>query len=151
MYHAVQQGLRSGMLAGLLLVGLLFVDYGPATNLTTVARLFALDAGNWNKLIGAVLLVVLGALFGGLYAIIFRRALGAFHFILPGLATGLCWWVLLILLLATAIRHIQQSPYGMLLWFVISLFYGLTLASLYRQLQFQQKESGREPYTTRTI
>ncbi len=65
MYGTFLRGLRAGTLAGLLLVGLFFVDYGPATTLSTVARWFALDGNPWSKLIGAILLVALGGVFGG--------------------------------------------------------------------------------------
>lgn len=47
MYGTFLRGLRAGTLAGLLLVGLFFVDYGPATTLSTVARWFALDGNPW--------------------------------------------------------------------------------------------------------
>ncbi len=60
-------------MAGLLLVGLFFVDYGPATTLSTVARWFALDGNPWSKLIGAILLVALGGVFGGIFGIAVGR------------------------------------------------------------------------------
>ncbi len=135
MQQAVQHGLRAGALAGLLLVGLFFVDYGPATNLSTIACWFALDGNVWSKVIGAVLLVALGAVFGGLFGIAVRRSSSLFLSVLIGLATGLCWWVVLVLLLSTVVRHIQQSFYGMLFWLVTSLLYGLVLGSLYGQWQ----------------
>jgi ABC-type phosphate/phosphonate transport system permease subunit len=132
MQQAVQRGLRAGTLAGLLLVGIFFVDYGPATSLTTIAHWFALDGNPWSKLIGAILLVMLGAVFGGLFAALVRLwSSSQFHSVLIGLVTGLCWWVLLVLLLSTVVRHIQQSLYGTLFWLVISLLYGLVLGSLY--------------------
>src|SRR6266536_3084278 len=96
MQQAVQRGLRAGALAGLLLVGIFFVDYGPATNLTTIARWFALDGNAWSKLIGAILLVVLGAIFGGLFAALVRLwSSSLFKSVLVGLVMGLCWWVVL--------------------------------------------------------
>ena len=70
MQRTVQHGVQAGALAGLLLVGMFFVDYGPAMNLVTVAHWFALDGNAWSKLIGALLLVVLGALFGGLFGVV---------------------------------------------------------------------------------
>lgn len=136
-------GLRAGALAGLLLVGLLFVDYGPATNLSTVARWFALDGQPWSKVVGALLLVVLGSLFGSVFGMIVRRPASLSRSVLAGLVTGLGFWVILVLLLSTALRHIQQSPYGMLSWLVISLIYGLALGSLFGQMQ--KGEGGHEP------
>jgi predicted neutral ceramidase superfamily lipid hydrolase len=143
MQQAVQRGLRAGALAGLLLVGIFFVDYGPATNLSTVARWFALDGNAWSKLIGAILLVIVGAVFGGLFGIALRsRSLSLSQSVLIGLATGLGFWIVLVLLLSTVVRHIQQSLYGMLFWLVTSLLYGLVLGSLYGK--FQKQEGARE-------
>ncbi len=136
MQKAVQRGLRAGALAGLLLVGIFFADYGPATTLSTVARWFALDGNAWSKLIGAILLVIVGAVFGGLFGIALRsRSLSLSQSVLVGLATGLGFWIVLVLLLSTAIRHIEQSLYGMLFWLVTSLLYGLVLGSLYGKFE----------------
>jgi hypothetical protein len=132
MPHAMTHGLRAGALAGLLMVGLFFVDDGPATNLSMVAHWFALDLGTWSKLIGAILLVLLGMLFGGLMSAFTRtRSLSLVQGLAVGVVTGLLWWAVLVLLLGTLIRHTQQSPYGWLFWFVTSLLYGLVLGGLY--------------------
>ena len=130
---AIRRGLRAGAFAGLLLVGIFFIDYGPANNLTAIARWFALDENGWSKVIGAILLVALGTLFGGLFGLVFRRSRTLLQSILGGLATGLCWWVVLVLLLSIVVRHMPQSTYGLLFWFIMSLLYGLALGSLYRQ------------------
>lgn len=145
MYDVFLRGLRAGALAGLLLVGLFFVDYGPATNLSTVARWFALDGHPWSKVVGALLLVILGGLFGGVFRLIVRWSGSLLQSVLAGLVAGLCWWVVLVLLLSMALRHIQQSPYGMLFWLVMSLLYGLVLGSL--SVQEQKQEGGHEPRT----
>ena len=136
MQRTVQYSVRAGALAGLLLVGMFFVDYGPAMNLVTVAHWFALDGNAWSKLIGALLLVVLGALFGGLFGVVVHtRSLSFPQSVFVGLVTGLLWWVVLVLLLAIVVRHIQQSLYGTLFWLVVSLLYGLVLGSLFEQFQ----------------
>jgi hypothetical protein len=145
MYGAFLRGLRAGALAGLLLVGLFFVDYGPATNLLTIARWFVLDGNPWSKVIGALLLIMLGGLFGGLFGVAVRWSGSLLPVMAAGLMAGLCWWVVLVLLLSTVLRHIQQSPYGTLFWLVTSLLYGLILGSLYGQ--FQKTEGGRERRT----
>ena len=128
MYDAFLRGLRAGALAGLLLVGLFFVDYGPATNLSTVARWFALDGNPCSKVIGALFLVVLGGLFGGLFSVAVRASGSLLHVVATGLVAGLCWWGVLVLLLSTVLRHIQQSPYGTVFWLITSLLYGVMLA-----------------------
>jgi hypothetical protein len=136
MQQALQRGLQAGAFAGLLLVGLFFVDYGPATNLSTVARWVALDGNAWSKLIGAVLLVVFGAVIGGLFGVALgSRSRSLFQSVLVGLVAGLGFWVVLVVLLSTVVRQIQQSPYGMLFWLVSSLLYVLVLGSLYGTFQ----------------
>ena len=134
MQYTVQRGLRDGALAGLLLVGVFFADYGPATNLTTVARWVALNGNTFSKVIGAIVLIVLGSLFGGLFGLVMHRygsqpvSLG--RSIVAGLLTGLVWWVVLVLLVSGLLWHINQSPYGVMFWLMISLLYGLVLGSL---------------------
>jgi hypothetical protein len=105
-----------------------------------------LEGNAWSKLIGAILLVVLGSVFGGLFGLIVGwRSLPLVPSVLAGLATGLVWWVVLVLLLSTVVRHIQQSFYGTLFWLVTSLLYGLVLGSLYGQ--WQKLEGRRESRT----
>src|SRR6202022_1777025 len=88
MQRTVQYGVRAGALAGLLLVGMFFVDYGPATNLVTVAHWFALDGNAWRELIGALLLVVLGAWLGGLFGdVVHTRSMSFPQSFFVGLAT----------------------------------------------------------------
>jgi drug/metabolite transporter (DMT)-like permease len=143
MQQALQRGLRAGALAGLLLVGIFFVDYGPATHLSTIAHWFAVDGNAWSKLIGAILLVVLGAVFGGLYTALVRLwSPSLSHSVLVGLATGLSFWVLLVLCLATGVRHIQQSLYERLFWLMASLLYGLMLGCLYGAFQEREGTGG---------
>jgi uncharacterized protein YacL len=131
MDSSVQRGLRAGAGSGLLLVGVFFVDYGPATNLTTVAHWVALSGNAFSKVIGAILLIVLGTLFGGLFGLVMRhQPTSLARAIVVGLLTGLLWWVVLVLLVSSLLWHIQQSPYGMLFWLMVSLLYGLVLGSL---------------------
>lgn len=131
MQYTVQRGLRDGALAGLLLVGVFFADYGPATNLTTVARWVALNGNAFSKVIGAIVLIVLGAIFGGLFGLVMRNQPASLaRSIVVGLLTGLLWWVVLVLLVSGLLWHINQSPYGVMFWLMISLLYGLVLGSL---------------------
>lgn len=131
MQSTVKLGVRAGALAGLLLVGLFFTDYGPATNLNTVAHWVALSGNAFSKVIGALLLIVLGALFGGLFGLVMRRQPATLaRSIVVGLLTGLLWWVVLVLLVSGLLWHIRQSPYGVLFWLMVSLVYGLVLGSI---------------------
>jgi hypothetical protein len=75
-------------------------------------------------------------LFGGLFGVVVHtRSLSFPQSVFVGLVTGLLWWVVLVLLLAVVVRHIQQSLYGTLFWLVVSLLYGLVLGSLFEQFQ----------------
>jgi uncharacterized protein YacL len=148
MQSTVKLGVRAGALAGLLLVGLFFTDYGPATNLNTVAHWVALSGNAFSKVIGALLLIVLGALFGGFFGLVMRRQPTTLaRFIVVGLLTGLLWWGVLVLLVSGLLWHIQQSPYGVLFWLITSLVYGLVLGSITgnmtREVQRAQYEGAR--------
>lgn len=131
MQYTVQRGLRDGALAGLLLVGVFFADYGPATNLNTVAHWVALNGNAFSRVIGAIVLIVLGALFGSLFALVLRRQPASMaRSLIVGLLTGLLWWIVLVLVVSGLLWHIHQSPYGMMFWLMASLLYGLVLGSL---------------------
>ncbi len=60
----ILRGLFSGLTSGVILALLYCVDYGPGNDLHTVAGWFALDNRDTGRLIGFVLLIVLGTLFG---------------------------------------------------------------------------------------
>jgi len=77
-------------------------------------------------------LLALGAVFGVLFgAVAGRWAATLSRSILAGLVTGVIWWAGIVWLLGTVIRHGHQSPYGVMLFFMSSLLYGLVLGSLY--------------------
>lgn len=136
MQRAIQVGLRAGACSGLLLVAVFFVDYGPATNLASVARWFWLDGNAWSKLIGALLVLALATLVGGIFGVATRsRTLSLSQSIMVGLLAGIIGWVILVLLLAMLVRHIQFAPYAMLYWIIVSLFSGLILGSLFAQFE----------------
>ncbi len=131
MHSTIQRGLLAGVASGLLLVGVFFADYGPATNLTTVAHWVALSGNAFSKVLGALLLIVLGTLSGGLFGLVMRSQPASLaRSIVVGLLTGLLWWIVLVLLVSELLWHIQMSPYSMLFWLMVSLLYGLVLGSL---------------------
>lgn len=131
---SLRKGLFSGLIAGLVLALLYFVDYGPGTNLHTVAKWFALDSKDAGGYSGFVLLLILGALFG--------LAFGAFQHgredtltraIISGLILGIAWFVILVLLLGTIVGHVTPGLYGFMLFIATSLLYGLLVGVLYYQ------------------
>lgn len=147
MQRTILHGVSAGALAGLLLAGVLFVDYSPGGNLTQVARWFGLGGGSGSQLAGVLLLVIIGALFGGVLALLTARwADSLTQFVLTGALMGLLWWAILVLLLGIGLQKIHMNPYEMLYWLAVSLFYGLSLGSLFGQLQIRKMD-----YEQRTI
>ncbi len=141
MQQSILHGVSAGALAGLLLVGILFVDYSPGGNLTQVARWFGLGGGSGSQLVGVILLVIVGALFGGVLALLTARWADSFaQFVLTGTLMGLLWWAILVLLLGIGLQKTRMNPYEMLYWLAVSLFYGLSLGSLFGQLQIRKTD-----------
>jgi hypothetical protein len=141
MQQSILHGVSAGALAGLLLVGILFVDYSPGGNLTQVARWFGLGGGSGSQLVGVILLVIVGALFGGVLALLTARWADSFaQFVLTGTLMGLLWWAILVLLLGIGIQKTRMNPYETLYWLAVSLFYGLSLGSLFGQLQIRKTD-----------
>jgi hypothetical protein len=141
MQRTILHGVSAGALAGLLLAGILFVDYSPGGNLAQVARWFGLGGGSGSQLVGVLLLVIVGALFGGVLALLTSRwADSLTQFVLTGTLMGLLWWAILVLLLGIGLQKTRMNPYGMLYWLAVSLFYGLSLGSLFGQLQIRKMD-----------
>ncbi len=141
MQRTILHGVFAGALAGLLLAGILFVDYSPGGNLAQVARWFGLGGGSGSQLAGALLLVIVGALFGGVLALLTARWADALtQFVLTGVLMGLLWWAILVLLLGIGLQKTRMNPYEMLYWLTVSLFYGLSLGSLFGQLQIRKMD-----------
>jgi len=138
MMRTIRQGLLAGLLAGLLTALLFVVDYGPANSLHGVAHWFGLDSQGAGKLVGFLLILFLGGVFGILFSMVAGRwqpALG--RWLLTGLVTGAIWWVLVVLLLGTGINHVGLSFGSVLYSLVPLLVYGLLLSSFSFQWRWQ--------------
>ena len=135
--NAIGRGLISGVLAGLTVGILYFVDYGPGNGLHGIARWFALDSSANGKYVGFLLLLVLGALFGLLFGILQgRREISVSRALGTGLALGVAWWVIFAFLVAMVVGHISlaQLTIGSFLYsFLLCLVYGLLLGTIYFQ------------------
>ena len=136
---SLRKGLFAGLTAGLVLALLYCVDYGPGTNLHTVAKWFGLDSKDAGGYIGFVLLLILGGLFGLAFGA-FQRGVGTRFIastltraIIAGLILGVAWFVILVLLLGTIVGHVTPGPYGFMLFIVTSLLYGLLVGYMYYQ------------------
>ena len=128
------KGLYGGLIAGLVLALLYFVDYGPGTNLHTVAKWFALDSKDAGGYIGFVLLLILGALFGLAFGGFQRgKEVTLPRAIISGLILGIAWFVILVLLLGIIVGHMTPGTYGFMLFIATSLLYGLLVGMLYYQ------------------
>src|ERR1051326_5993853 len=131
MRKTILQGLFAGLCAGFLAALLYVVDYGPANSLHGVARWLALDSPGGGKVVGFLLMLTLGAVFGLLFAMVIGkrqvtlgRALGT------GLLIGVLWWVVVAFTLGTVINHLRFDIGFWLSSFIPLLIYGLLLGSL---------------------
>jgi hypothetical protein len=135
MRNIILKGLVAGMLAGLVLAALFFVDYGPGGLLHDPARWLALDSKDAGKFVGVVLFIVLGGAFGVLYGIIQgRRETTLGRSLLLGAAIGALFWVIVPLLSGVIINHGRLSLGDFLISFVPLLLYGLLLGSFFFQM-----------------
>jgi hypothetical protein len=140
-------GALSGAIAGLVIAAALFVDYGPGTSLSQVARWFWLDAA--GVVSGALLLVALGSLFGLLFArglalpgrALVGREIAIERALIVGLVTGALWWLVVPLLYAGLIRQMPLSPYSTMLFLAIGLLYGAITANVYVALASRVRQA----------
>lgn len=133
----ILRGLFSGLTSGVILALLYCVDYGPGNDLHTVAGWFALDNRDTGRLIGFVLLIVLGTLFGLVFGALQRsREITIGRAIVTGLALGVAWWFIFAFLVAIVVGHMSLAgfnPGSFLYPFTLCLVYGLLLGTLYFQ------------------
>ena len=133
----ILRGLFSGLTAGVILALLYFVDYGPGNDLHGVARWFALDNQDTGRLIGFILLIVLGALFGLIFGALQRgREITIGRAIATGLVLGAAWWFIFAFLVAIFVGHMSLTRFNLgsfLYPFTLCLVYGFLLGTLYFQ------------------
>jgi hypothetical protein len=140
--NSLQRGALSGLLAGLTLGVLAFVDYGPGNALNTPASWFGLAHVSNDKWLGFLVLIVLGTLFGLLFGLLQGKRVPQLGYsLVTGLAMGFAWWVIIVLLLGTVINHLSLQFGSFLDAFVRLLLYGLLLGSLFFQLSSTQRSS----------
>lgn len=130
----LQRGATSGLLAGLILGVLFFVDYGPGNALVRAASWFGLGQVDGSKWLGFLILIVLGVLFGLLFGALQRnRTPELGRLLLLGLAMGIAWWVIVVFLIGTGLYHARLDLGSFLYAFGMLLLYGVLLASLFFQ------------------
>ncbi|HJT57632.1 MAG TPA: hypothetical protein VJ761_14110 [Ktedonobacteraceae bacterium] len=142
----IPQTFFAGILAGFLAALLLLVDYGPGNSLHGVARWLALDSQGAGRFVGFLLMLILGGIFGILFGLIagrWRPTLG--RWLLIGLLMGAIWWLLVVLLIGTAINHLRLNFGDFLFSSVPLLVYGLLLGSIAFQFQRRQQEKVELP------
>ena len=134
MNTTIQRGATSGILAGLILGVLFFVDYGPGASLLKSASWFGLSQSGGAKWLGFLTLIILGGVFGLLFGVLQRnRPVELGRSLIVGLAMGLAWWLVVVLLIGTGINHVKLDLGGFLYSFVMLLLYGTLLGSLFFQ------------------
>ena len=124
----IQNGLIAGLVAGLILAVLFFIDYGPGGLLHNPAHWLALDSKDAGKFVGFLLFIVLGGVFGVLFgAVQGRRERTLGRSLLLGAATGILFWVVVPFLFGTIINHGRLDFGGFLYSFVLLILYGVLL------------------------
>jgi len=135
MINTMLKGLVAGLLAGIVLAVLFFVDYGPGGLLHNPARWLALDSQDAGKFVGFVLLIVLGGAFGVLFGILQgRRETTLGRSLLLGASTCVLFWVIVPLLFGVIINHWQLNLGNFLISFVPLLLYGVLLGAFFSQI-----------------
>lgn len=135
--NTILKGLYSGLMAGVIVAVLYFVDYGPGNGLYGVARWFAFDDKSSGRLIGFMVIIVLGVLFGLIFGVLQgRREITIGRAIATGLGLGVVWWVMFAFLVALVVGHMSLARFnfGSFLYpFMLCLVYGLLLGTIYFQ------------------
>ncbi len=139
MNATIQRGATSGVLVGLFLSILFFVDYGPGASLLKAAGWFGLSHISGAAWLGFLILIILGGIFGLLFGLLQRnRPVELGRSLLVGLAVGLAWWLIVALLIGTVINHVKLDLGEFLYSFVMLLLYGVLLGSLFFQRSIAQ-------------
>lgn len=139
MLKMIRLGLLAGLLAGFLASLLFLVDYGPGNSLHGVARWFALDSPGAGRVIGFLLMLVLGTVFGILFgAVTGKRQVTLGRSLGMGLLMGIIWWVVVAFFLGTVINHLRFNLSFWLATFVPLLVYGSLLGSISYRWRIQQ-------------
>lgn len=137
MRHYSVRGLVAGLLAGLIVAALYFVDYGPGNDYYGVANWFALGTKDTGKFAGFVVIILLGLVFGLVFGLLAgNRKVTLGRAIVTGLALGIAWWVIVALLVASVVGHvaIAHLTLGTVLYpFMLCLVYGLLLGIIFFQ------------------
>lgn len=130
--QSLRHGLLAGAFAGVLLLGLLFLDQGPADQFILVAQTFGLNGKNESKWIAALIILVLAIVLGGVFgALLHRPTISRCTSLLWGAAVGVLWWVVLFVILGDMVEGLPFVLYTLLLYLVLCLVYGMVLGSVY--------------------
>ena len=143
--EAIRRGLLTGLFAGLVLAMLdVVVSGAPGNGLQEVLRWFGITFANAGlaRLAGFALVIVLGGVFGILFALILNRVNGQAASLgreIPlGLLLGFAWWLLLSQILCNIVHNISPFAFtfsGTLMTLLLNLVFGIVLAMAYYQFQ----------------
>jgi hypothetical protein len=134
--NTIRQGVVAGLLAGLMLGILGFVDYGPGNTLGGFARWLALDNRATGRLAGFLMLIVLGAVFGLVFGLLQRNKASTLgRSLVLGLAMGAAFWLIFPIVFGSLIFHARfdLGIFGFFQALVLLLVYGALLGTIYYQ------------------
>lgn len=130
--QSIRHGLLAGTAAGAILLGLLFLDQGPADQFIVVAQTFGMNGHNGSKLAAALLMFALAVMLGGLFGALLRQpTISRLRSLLWGVAVGVLWWGILFVFLGNMVEGLPFVLYTFLLYLLLCLIYGMVLGSVY--------------------
>ena len=130
--QSIRHGLLAGTLAGVLLLGLLFFDQGPADQFVLVAQTLGLNGQDGSKWLAALIMFTLSIVLGGIFGALLRGpAISRLRALFCGVAVGVVWWAILFVVLGDMVERLPFVLYTLLLHLLLSLIYGMVLGSVY--------------------
>jgi len=144
--HTVRRGLLAGVLASLVLALFDFVtDGAPGNGFPSVLHWFGLTIADptISHWVGFFLLLILGGIWGFIFGALQSETPSTpGRALLTGLALGLLWWLIFVVVLTNILNH-ASAPFSLsfgrfLASFPLDVLFGILLAAIFIQWQGRQ-------------